>query len=215
MTVKGINALANKELKSNLKAMLTALETGKKATWQYAFAVRNIVEKESFKQDFETLKGFADYVNMTKGSISQMVNAVKFVERENLVPVKKDGKPDFAGISITVSNAYILSVLSEEDFEDFVEYCEDKEIPVYALSQNTLKSVIKEWRESKETTEEDSTEESTEDSTEESTEDSTEESTEDSTYRVAVDTKEKALTAIACLMERFNITLDEVKEQIK
>ena len=207
MTVKGINALANKELKSNLKAMLTALETGKKATWQYAFAVRNIVEKESFKQDFETLKGFADYVNMTKGSISQMVNAVKFVERENLVPVKKDRKPDFAGISITVSNAYILSVLSEEDFEDFVEYCEDKEIPVYALSQNTLKSVIKEWRESKETTEEDSTEESTEDSTEESTE--------DSTYRVAVDTKEKALTAIACLMERFNITLDEVKEQIK
>ena len=39
MTTNSINALANKEIKSNLKAMLQALEYGKKATWQYAIAL--------------------------------------------------------------------------------------------------------------------------------------------------------------------------------
>ena len=51
MTTNSINALANKEIKSNLKIMLQALETGKKSTWQYAFALSKIMSEEQYKEE--------------------------------------------------------------------------------------------------------------------------------------------------------------------
>lgn len=212
MTTNSINALANKEIKSNLKTMLQAVESGKKATWQYAIALSKIMGEEQYKEDFHDLKTFADYVNSSKATLSQYNNAVAFMARENLIPMKeqKNGKAiiDYAGISLTVANAYLLSVLSEEEFKQFKKYCEDNGIIVFALSQNKLKDAIKAWKATfteEETTEEETTEEET------AEEETTEEKPE--TVRIAVDTKEKALVAIATLMKQFNITLEEIAEQ--
>ena len=55
-------------------------------------------------------------------------------------------------------------------------------------------------------------EESAEDTTEESTEEE-EISEENESVKIAVDTKEKAIVAIATLMKQFNITLEEIAEQ--
>lgn len=207
MNRNSINALSNKSLKENLRTMLSALESGKKATWIYAHAVSQIVKAESFKEDFETIKNFADFVSMTKGAISQMTNAVDFVKREQLVSNDKKGKPDYGTITISVSNAYLLSVLSEDEFKDFTAWCESNDIDMYTLSQNNLKQAIKDWKASKE---EVIDTEGTEVETEAET---TEKSEGVEPVRVEVDTKEKALVAIATLMKQFNISIEEIAMQ--
>ena len=175
--------------------MLQALETGKKATWQYAIALSKIMGEEQYKEDFHDLKTFAEYVNSSKATLSQYNNAVAFMVRENLIPMKeqKNGKAviDYAGINLTVANAYLLSVLSEEEFKQFKKYCEDNGIIVFALSQNKLKNAIKEWKATlteEETTEEETTEEET-----------TEE-----------ETKEQALKNILAIMEKHGITVEDI-----
>ena len=210
MTTNSINALANKEIKSNLKTMLQAVESGKKATWQYAIALSKIMGEEQYKEDFHDLKSFAEYVNSSKATLSQYNNAVSFMVRENLIPTKeqKNGKAviDYAGINLTVANAYLLSVLTEEEYEQFKKYCEENGLVVFALSQNKLKDAIKAWKETlveEETTEEETTEEET----------TEEETAENESVKIAVDTKEKALVAIVTLMKQFNITLEEIAEQ--
>ena len=214
MTANTINALANKEIKSNLKVMLQAVENGKKATWQYAIALFKIMGEEQYKEDFHDLKTFAEYVNSSKSTLSQYNNAVAFMVRENLIPMKeqKNGKEviDYASINLTVANAYLLSVLSEEEFKQFNEYCENNDIIVFSLSQNKLKDAIKAW---KATLTEDEEQECEEDEERENTEDEEKESTENETIRIAVDTKEKTLVAIVTLMKQFNITLEEIAEQ--
>ena len=200
MTTNSINALANKEIKSNLKAMLQAVENGKKATWQYAIALSKIMGEEQYKEDFHDLKTFAEYVNSSKATLSQYNNAVAFMVRENLIPMKeqKNGKSviDYASINLTVANAYLLSVLSEEEFKQFKEYCENNDIIVFALSQNKLKDAIKAWKATlteEETIEEETTEEET----------TEEETTEE-------ETKEQALKNILAIMEKYDITVEDI-----
>ena len=193
MTTNTINALANKEIKSNLKTMLQAVENGKKATWQYAIALSKIMGEEQYKEDFHDLKTFAEYVNSSKATLSQYNNAVAFMVRENLIPMKenKNGKEviDYASINLTVANAYILSVLPKEEFDQFKKYCEENDIMVFALSQNKLKEAIKAWKAT--LTEEDTTEE-----------DNTEE-----------DSKELAIKKIIEIMTLNNITLEDITKE--
>ncbi len=200
-----INALANKEIKSNLRIMFNAVETGKKATWQYAIAVAKILGDEQYKEDFHDLKTFAEYVESTKSTLSQYSNAVAFMARENLMPMKeqKDGKVviDYSGFSLTVSNAYILSVLSEEEFKKFREYCEENGIAVYTLSQNKLKATIKDWRESLEPDEPETAEEPEE-------EEDVEEEVEDMT-------RNETIEIIITLMKKYNITVKDIETAVQ
>lgn len=207
MNSNNISTLVNKELKSNLKTMLTALSDGKKATWRYAVSCSNIVTGEQFKDDFESLAKFAEFCNMTKGAISQMTGAIKFVNRRELVPKNKAGKADYSNMVVTVSNAYMLSTIKEDEYESFVKSTEMTEEDIFRLSQNELKKLIKAWKDSKaiETTGEEKTEKETEEK----------ETEENKEVSVKVDTKEKALTAIVTLMKQFNITIPEIEEQAK
>ena len=207
MNSNNISTLVNKELKSNLKTMLTALADGKKATWKFAVSCSNIVTGEQFKDDFESLTKFAEFCNMTKGAISQMTGAVKFVNRRELVPKNKAGKVDYSSIEVTVSNAYMLSTIKEDEYESFVKSTEMTENEIFRLSQNELKKLIKAWKDSKaiETTGEEKEEKETEEK----------ETEENKELSVKVDTKEKALTAIVTLMKQFSITIPEIEEQAK
>ena len=201
LTKTGINALSNKELKSNLRCMVDALETGKKCTWQYAIAINNIVKGEQFTDDFSTLKEFADYINSTKGTISQYANAVDFMEREQLFPTMQNKKGDFVinwtDIPCTVYNAYLLSTLSENDYHMFYNYCECNDIDILRLSQAKLKATMKAWKDS---------------IIDEKQEQEQEQEQEKTT--IEVDTYEKAMVAIVGLMKRFDITLDDIATQI-
>lgn len=207
MTTTTVSTLSNKQLKANMNIMLKALETGRKAGWTYAAAVTAIVDGEQFKDDFKTLDKFAAFAGTTKGSISQMVNSVLFAVKQGIVPTDKKGNLDFTNCKGNVTACYLLSTLGA-DFDEFVRWLADSKglKDVYALSNNAIRELMKEFKkpaiEQKEATEE---------ATEETTEETTEEATEDVKTK-RIETVEQAKEAITYMMLYFNITADMMVE---
>lgn len=136
LTKENVNALCNKELKQDLTIMLEAIATGNQCVWDYAIAVHNIIETESFSDDFETVKDFCDWAGLDKSKVTQYTKAVKFV-MDKQIDVK----------NIVVANAYQLSTLGDK-YDDFVEWCENNEIDFMSLSVRDLREVTKQYKES-------------------------------------------------------------------
>ena len=172
LTRENVNALCNKELKQDLVIMLEAIATGNQCVWDYAIAVHNIIETESFSDDFETVKDFCEWAGLDKSKVTQYTKAVKFV-MDKQIDVK----------NIVVANAYQLSTLGDK-YDDFVEWCENNEIDFMSLSVRDLREVTKQYKESLVVAEVDVEEvnEETEDMMNEPT--STDEETVQFTYRV-------------------------------
>ena len=172
LTKENVNALCNKELKQDLVIMLEAIATGNQCVWDYAIAVHNIIETESFSDDFETVKDFCEWAGLDKSKVTQYTKAVKFV-MDKQIDVK----------NIVVANAYQLSTLGDK-YDDFVEWCENNEIDFMSLSVRDLREVTKQYKESLVVVEVDVEEvnEETEDMMNEPT--STDEETVQFTYRV-------------------------------
>lgn len=147
-TQKSINALSNGELKTALTTMMKALESGRKSTWEYAESVYNIVKGEYFKDDFKSLKEFAEYINLSKASISQYMGAVE--TKAFLAQFKDIKNLD----EITVTKAYLLGTLG-----DMLEiFMKEKSVSVLIKSTDKyFKEVLAEWKKSKEPEEEDAT----------------------------------------------------------
>lgn len=136
LTKENVNTLCNKELKQDLVIMLEAIATGNQCVWDYAIAVHNIIETESFSDDFETVKDFCEWAGLDKSKVTQYTKAVKFV-MDNQIDVK----------NIVVANAYQLSTLGDK-YDDFVEWCENNEIDFMSLSVRDLREVTKQYKES-------------------------------------------------------------------
>ena len=136
LTKENVNALCNKELKQDLVIMLEAIATGNQCVWDYAIAVHNIIETESFSDDFETVKDFCEWAGLDKSKVTQYTKAVKFV-MDKQIDVK----------NIVVANAYQLSTLGDK-YDDFVEWCKNNEIDFMSLSVRDLREVTKQYKES-------------------------------------------------------------------
>ena len=136
LTKENVNALCNKELKQDLVIMLDAIATGNQCVWDYAIAVHNIIETESFSDDFETVKDFCEWAGLDKSKVTQYTKAVKFV-MDKQIDVK----------NIVVANAYQLSTLGDK-YDNFVEWCENNEIDFMSLSVRDLREVTKQYKES-------------------------------------------------------------------
>ena len=136
LTKENVNALCNKELKQDLTIMLEAIVAGNQCVWDYAIAVHNIIETESFSDDFETVKDFCEWAGLDKSKVTQYTKAVKFV-MDKQIDVK----------NIVVANAYQLSTLGDK-YDDFVEWCENNEIDFMSLSVRDLREVTKQYNES-------------------------------------------------------------------
>lgn len=136
LTKENVNALCNKELKQDLTIMLEAIATGNQCVWDYAIAIHNIIETESFSDDFETVKDFCEWAGLDKSKVTQYTKAVKFV-MDKQIDVK----------NIVVANAYQLSTLGDK-YDEFVEWCESNEIDFMSLSVRDLREVTKQYKES-------------------------------------------------------------------
>ena len=136
LTKENVNALCNKELKQDLTIMLEAIATGNQCVWDYAIAVHNIIETESFSDDFETIKDFCEWSGLDKSKVTQYTKAVKFV-MDKQIDVK----------NIVVANAYQLYTLGDK-YDDFVKWCENNEIDFMSLSVRDLREVTKQYKES-------------------------------------------------------------------
>ena len=199
LTKENVNALCNKELKQDLVIMLEAIATGNKCVWDYAIAVHNIIETESFSDDFETVKDFCEWAGLDKSKVTQYTKAVKFV-MDKQIDVK----------NIVVANAYQLSTLGDE-YDDFVEWCENNEIDFMSLSVRDLREVTKQYKESlvvadvdvEEVNEE--ADEETEDMMNEPT--STDEETVQFTYRVS----DNEFTVKEISLETYNKIMELLK----
>ena len=171
ITVQVATKLANKELKSNLTQMKSALDSVKKSAWKYAVALNKIITDELYKDDFKDVKAFCKFANVSSASASQYVGAVKCMEEHGwLYNDKGEVKPPY-----TVGNAYLLYTL-KDDFDAFFEYCNSKDICTTALTQAELKKTIKEFKNGidSEIVSEETIEETTEETTEENTEENVE-----------------------------------------
>lgn len=137
-------ALANKELNKKILVIERAIASGNKASWQVAVAMTEIVNGELFKEDFKTQKAFASYIGVSQATITQMVNATRFaVERGYLVKNEK-GTVDYAAVTFSVGNAYLMSTL--DNVEEFVAWLYNKYKKVWLeLRQAELKKAIKEY----------------------------------------------------------------------
>ena len=199
LTKENVNALCNKELKQDLVIMLEAIATGNQCVWDYAIAVHNIIETESFSDDFETVKDFCEWAGLDKSKVTQYTKAVKFV-MDKQIDVK----------NIVVANAYQLSTLGDK-YDEFVEWCENNEIDFMSLSVRDLREVTKQYKESlvvadvdvEEVNEE--ADEETEDMMNEPT--STDEETVQFTYRVS----DNEFTVKEISLETYNKIMELLK----
>ena len=191
LTKENVNALCNKELKQDLTIMLDAIATGNQCVWDYAIAVHNIIETESFSDDFETVKEFCEWAGLDKSKVTQYTKAVKFV-MDKQIDVK----------NIVVANAYQLSTLGDE-YDDFVKWCENNEIDFMSLSVRDLREVTKQYKESLVVADVDI--EETEDMMNEPT--STDEETVQFTYRVS----DNEFTVKEISLETYNKIMELLK----
>ena len=145
-TKDSIATLKNTALRKSLSTMLIASNSGRNALWKFAKAVAEIITKESFKDDFDSQADFVRYVSLSKTTITTYVKAVEFIGKKE---VKDYFQNDVE--SLTVGKAYLLSVLSEEELKDFLDFIEKEEVNVLEMSDKALKDMLRELYSKKET----------------------------------------------------------------
>ena len=165
-----INSLVNKELKVNVREMLTASAGVSKNVWKYAIAVHNIVSGDMFKDDFKSLDGFAKAMDTNKSVLSKYDNAVDCIQN-------KLGEYGYDMTNLTYGKAYVLSTLGE-DLTGFMSKYSNVKFNMMAQSQ--IEELVKKFKKAKD----DSIDNKAEDETE------TEE------VEVEVETKVNEITAI-------------------
>lgn len=85
ITSESINELTNTNLKKELRKVTTAIGTIGKKTKEMAISVANIMEEESYKDDFKSDTEFAKFLGTSKGNLSKISRAGKLLkENENL-----------------------------------------------------------------------------------------------------------------------------------
>ena len=197
---EAVNALTNKELKKDLNAMSNAVLNGKKLSWSYAFHLEHIVKGETFKDDFKSLRKFSEFIGNTPGGTSQIVTAVRFVKRYNLVEYTSKNQPILDTIPCSVGLAYILGSLEDSEYIEFVNYLVEQGYEdVFTMSVREIKAELKTFRageEEPEATEPEATEQ---------------EATEQEATEQEAPTKEDIIKQIKKLMKEYNITVDELK----
>ena len=115
MTVTSVSELVNKDLRKNCNAILKELSKVNKSAWSIAHFYRFIVEAEQWKDDFETFKDFAEYVNVKRSTLILYSKAAKISIILNVSETYKDIES-----VITVSKMIeLLPIFKDKDWSDW------------------------------------------------------------------------------------------------
>lgn len=145
--------LSNKDLSKNLNNMVKAMQSLKANTWQYAQAIRNIVNGELYKDDFKTRKAFTDSIGLKESLCSKYVKACDFKEvsvHTYIMNLKLDNpnideKAVIDGFS--VNKCYYLQVLVEKElFIDFLEFIGEEAENLHTMSERKLEDLLKAFK---------------------------------------------------------------------
>ena len=217
MVVIGNNSheITNKCLNENLTKMLNAMASANKSVWQYAYHLSKIIDTEAFADDFSTLAKFGDFIGLSKATISQYTNAIRFIRSQGIIDCVDNATSkisnDFSKIAISVGNAYLLSKI--DDYNDFLVWVSDNGLligKVWLMSNRQLKALINDYEHRNDITESE-TETETETETEMETETETEPETETETE---TETKAEMIKALVDYMIEHDISLNEVGTEI-
>lgn len=118
-----VTSLKNDDLKASLSNIATLTASGQKVAWKIAKEYANIVNNETFKEDFKTLNAFANKMNIAKSTLTTYCKAVEFKEEH---PLLLDNE-------ITVRRAYEYSTIDYSGYKAFITVCgikatSDKEV---------------------------------------------------------------------------------------
>ena len=112
--------LVNKELTKEVTKIANAIATIGKNKWKVADAIRNISEKELYKDDFETDTALAEKLGMSKAQFSKLKNASLY--HAYSYDVVEDGTTyKFAPLDeFTVTQVMEMLVIPLADIADFI-----------------------------------------------------------------------------------------------
>ena len=127
----------NKDLEKNIKILVNTAKTLSDGAWKVAFACYDIVTKEQYKEDFESLNKFCDAININKSLMSKYVNGVAFY-----LNVLQD--MGYTTDNMTYGKCYLLGSLGD-DFKKFMKYYSKVDLTI--VGQTQLEKMIKAFKE--------------------------------------------------------------------
>ena len=114
--------LTNKELKKDVKKLAKAYLTIQNNKWSVADTLRNICEKETYKDDFKSDSAFAKVIGMNRSNLQRMVKASYY--HSLVTPIKDADTGETKDVVILdgygVSAVMEMLVIPEDDLLDFI-----------------------------------------------------------------------------------------------
>lgn len=219
--------IADKEL-ARLTAKLETNAAGqKKNGWHWAylaaqikllFGSKDAPARESITSQFPTIADYAKAIGLSPASIHNPAKAFMYMDAIGMMPVKetKDGKKviDFDGFKMNTAQVIELARVPAGRFEEFEAECRQAGIEDLTCATSTvIRDLAKKFLGIEGKGRHNITDKS-EQAGEQASEQAGEQE-EKASAKVEIDTKEKALVAIAQLMDQFSISIDEIKKQVR
>ena len=165
ITSDAINGLTNGELKKELRKVTSAVGTIGKKTKEMAISICNIMEEESYKDDFKSDTEFAKFLGTSKGNLSKISRAGKLLkknenlsvfnlgqieetlplndETRNYIVEEKEIEPSMTVKEVReVVNAYKSDGKETEETEETEEQEEPKETEEQEEPKETFKRIV-------------------------------------------------------------------------
>lgn len=204
LTTVDTTALSSKALTKEVATMSKAFAEGTKAVWKVAVSLTNIVNRELWKDDFESLRKLYDFLGFDAGTATQYTKAVDFMKKHGFVDTNKDGSLKVDTFKASQGVAYQLAKL--DDFEEFEKWfvANHADESVLQYSVKGIRALIKEYNEWKNPTKETKETKETEE---------TEETEKPSEANNGIASKEDAIIAIKSLMDMWEITIEDLTKQ--
>lgn len=219
--------IADKEL-SRLTVKLEQQAAGqKKSGWEWAywcaqikklFGDKNTPARESITEQFPTIGDYAKYIGVSTATIHNPAKAFLWLSAVGLMPRKetKDGKSvvDFNGFSMNTAQVIELARIPAAQFEEFEKQCEQLGVSdLTSVSSTVIRDMVKKFLGIESKSKKALTDKQTEEQTEEQAEQ--EEQAGEQTVQAKEVTREDALVTIVELMAKYNITIADIKKQVR
>ena len=144
ITSDAINGLTNGELKKELRKVTSAVGTIGKKTKEMAISICNIMEEESYKDDFKSDTEFAKFLGTSKGNLSKISRAGKLLKKNENLSVFNLGQIEE---TLPLNDETRNYIVEEKEIEPSMTVKEVREVV------NAYKSDGKETEETEETEE--------------------------------------------------------------
>ena len=137
-----VNGLKCKELRKEVKTIITADVRIEADKWLKALAIAKVREDELYKEDYNSFTAFVEALptNESNSSFSKYVNAVKFIKSD---VAKENG---WTPANMIYAKAYLMSTI--KDIPDFLQFI--GKVDLTQISYASLEDLKKKYNKSKE-----------------------------------------------------------------